>query len=111
MSRGQTGHPSGAEDLAEAVQAEDEEHVERDLLGGASAAQAREKGGRGDAEPEDEGDGEAQMRGCAGRQWPQEGDDGHDGGGGQDDLSGAPAHGQVEDGTATRPVGLLTAAG
>ena len=53
------------DDLAEPVQAEDEEGVERELLDGPAAAQAGEERGAGDAEAEDEGDGEPQPRGRA----------------------------------------------
>ena len=96
------------DDLTEPVQAEDQEGVERDLLGGAPAAQTREERGRGDAEAEDERDGEAQPRGRAGSEGPEEVEDGHDRGRGQDHLPRPPANGQVEDGAT---VGLRAALG
>ena len=62
----------GPDDLAEPVQAEHEEGVERELLERTAAAQAGEKRGGGDAEPEDESDGEPQPRGRARGQRPQQ---------------------------------------
>ena len=98
----------GADDLAQPVQAEHQEGVERELLEGSAAAQAGEKRGRGDAEPEDESDGEPQARGRARGERPQEVQDGHDPGGGQDHLPRPPANGQVENGAT---VGLRAALG
>jgi hypothetical protein len=96
------------EDLAQPVEAQHEEGVERELLERAAAAQAGEKGGRGDAEPEDESDGEPQARGRARGERPQEVEDGHDPGNAQDHLPRPPANGQVEDGAT---IGLRAALG
>ena len=87
-------------DLSQAVQAQHEEHVERELLRGAAAAQAGQQRGGGHAQAQEERDGEAKARGGARRQRPHESDGGHRRGGGEHDLPGPPADPQVEDGTA-----------